>query len=328
MTSTPELIVGPRVLRDDHEFQLFQSLREASFTPWNFPPMSARSPLFGRDALNAMATAFPECYLEGRTSEGRLVAFLSTLPAWWGGAPEALLDLDHHQDVLRPGNRRMRLLGAAMAASSHLPIARRVVGRLTRDWRQDRLRGCNTIMLTAIIIDPSVRGQQIPMQMFAGIRRSAAALGFRHIISPFRPSAYGDYKAARVAAHSPTLFHEYCSTRTAEGLPIDPWLRALTRNGVRLLHPEPRSMRQTGSLEAFERLRATFRPERWYSPATDVWECGLTPTWYVDQARREVISIEPNYWGVLPLEAERREPAASMTGNGIAAAGRESPQPA
>lgn len=327
MSTTPELIVGPRVLRDDHEFELFQALRQASFTPWNFPPMSARSPLFGRDALNVLAAAFPEFYLEGRLSDGRLVAFLSTLPAWWGGAPEALLDLDHHQGVLRPGNRRMRLLSAAMAASGRLPIARRLVGRLMRDWRQDRLSGCNTIVLAAIIIDPSVRGQQIPVQMFAGIRRSAAALGYRHIISPFRPSAYGDYKAAKAAAHSPALFDEYCNARTAEGLPLDPWLRALTRNGVRLLHPEPRSMRQTGSLETFERLRETFRPDRWYSPAADVWECGLTPTWYVDRARREVTSVEPNYWGVLPLETQREEPASSVDRR-LAAPDRESPQPA
>jgi hypothetical protein len=328
MSPNSTLIVGPRVLRDDHEFRQFQALREASFTPWNFPPTSARSPLFGRDALNAMAAAFPEFYLEGRQSDGRLAAFLSTLPAWWGGAPEALLDLDHHQDTLRPGNRRMRLLSATTAVSRHLPIVRPLAGRLTRGWRQDRLRGCNTIVLAAIIIDPSVRGQQIPVQMFAGIRRSATVLGFRHIISPFRPSAYGDYKAARAATHSPSLFREYCETRTAEGLPIDPWLRALVRNGVHLLHPEPRSLRQTGTLEAFDRLRATFRPDRWYSPATDVWECGLTPTWYVDQARREVTSTEPNYWGVLPLAVEERGPVASTTGHGTATVCREASEAA
>ena len=80
------------------------------------------------------------------------------------------------------------------------------------------------------------------------------------------------------------------------------------RQGARLVRPVPRSLAIKGSLAKFDRVRRSFRPNDWYSPAPDVWECGETCTWYVDRARKLAISVESNCWGIIDL---RRDEAAN-----------------
>ena len=139
------------------------------------------------------------------------------------------------------------------------------------------------------------------------MQRKASELGMRYVISPFRPSAYGKYKAERQATHSSALFNDYCNLKTNEGLPKDPWLRSLAFQGAEFIKIEPRSVRVQHSLETFRMFKQRYKPEAWYSPMPDVWECGETPTWYVDRGLKVVISVEPNLWGRIPVEAHKNE---------------------
>jgi hypothetical protein len=170
--------------------------------------------------------------------------------------------------------------------------------------------GANAVFLIAITVDPDYRKQNLPRYLIDAATQAARRLGCDYVAAPFRPTAYGAYKAERRLAHSDQLFIEYCQRTNAEGLPLDPWLRAVVRLGARLLKPVPRSLVIKGPLAKFERLRSSFRAADWYSPATDVWECGETCTWYVDRARRLASSVEPNLWGVVDLRAASQHGAA------------------
>jgi hypothetical protein len=65
----------------------------------------------------------------------------------------------------------------------------------------------------------------------------------------------------------------------------------------------PRALSQVRPLARFEAFKRRHRPDEWYSPAPDIWECGETCSWYIDRARRLAVSWEPNYWGVFDLNA-------------------------
>ena len=78
-------------------------------------------------------------------------------------------------------------------------------------------------------------------------------------------------------------------------------MRTVFRQGAEFVRIEPRSFRVARSIARFEEFRARFKPESWYSPTPDVWECGETPTWYVDRCKGAVVSVEPNIWGVIQV---------------------------
>lgn len=299
---TDTLRVERRHLRDAAEFARWRAIRTAGFGEWYVGPLRARRAWFRRQAANACSRLHPDFLREVRTGEGRPVAFLATVPAYWSGAPQALHELHHYDRTLDRGALKggfAALLYWATVEVLHWPAA---FDAPHARYRQRTLAGANAIVLVAMTVDPEYRGRRIPTLLLDDVRRTATRLGLEHVIAPFRPNGYGAYKAERRVAHAPELFEEYCARRDEAGLPSDPWLRVLAHNGVRFIRIEPRSYSVIGSIEAFEAYRRRHHPETWYSPAPDVWECGETPTWYVDRCRRIVRSIEPNIWGVLPVD--------------------------
>jgi GNAT superfamily N-acetyltransferase len=296
----PGLIrIGPRIIQTDAEFARLQALQAAALTPWDVAVASPSSPTEGRVALNAVARAFPEFFHQARTVDDRAVGCLATVPAYWGGSAQALPDLHYYEHNLRFSRRRTLALNLMHRSAQALPWTRMAFDRAAAGLRRQRLHGANSIVLVGMAIDPEYQGLQLPALFFDAVKRSARSLGLRHIIAPVRPGGYGQYKALRNTGHSAELFKDYCTLRNLEGWPMDPWLRMLARQGAEFLRPEPRSVRIERPLAAFEHLRRSFKPDSWYSPEPDVWECGETPTWYVDRARGSVTSVEPNLWGRL-----------------------------
>jgi GNAT superfamily N-acetyltransferase len=296
----PGLIrVGPRVIQTDAEFAHLQAIRTASFTPWSVDVPGKASFTDGRVAMNAVARAFPEFFHQARTVDEQAVGYFATVPGYWGGSAQALPDLHYYSGNLHFGRRQMLALGLAHRSAQALPWTRGAFDRLAAGMRRERLRGANAIVLVGMAIDPAFQGMQLPAMFFDAAKRSARSLGLRHIIAPFRPSGYGQYKALRNGTHSAELFKEYCLLRTLEGWPMDAWLRVVARHGAEFLRAELRSYRIERPLARFEQLRQSFKPGSWYSPEPDVWECGETPTWYVDRARGTVTSVEPSLWGRL-----------------------------
>ena len=225
------------------------------------------------------------------------MAYLNTVPAYWSGDPLALHDLHYYLDALKIERRRAMQLRRVYVLTVEVLKRPWLFDTATRAFRRRRLLGANCIVLVSIAVDPQYRGLHVPFRLISRVKDTAKRLGLKYVASPFRPDAYGGFKAERRATHSPDLFEQYCCLRTPEGLPRDPWMRVLARSGVQFVRPMPRSYRVPGPLARFEELRRTLRPESWYSIGSDIWECGETPTWYVDRFKEQVLSVEPNIWG-------------------------------
>jgi GNAT superfamily N-acetyltransferase len=278
------LSIRPLRIRNRHEYEVLQRLRRDAFTPWSdsHPP---------RFVYNLAAHVFQGFLLEARNASGEIVGFLFSAPAFWSGEPNELQTYDYHMKSL---NRRPLLKMATVLSTGPL---RAFEDRV----RRAHLEGSNCVVLLAMLVEPKCRGQRIPMRFIEHLKSVAATLGYRFLLGPFRPSGYGKYKEQARKVHSPDLFREYCCATDGDGLPIDPWLRAVTQNGMKMLRAEPRSMQITRGLRPFETLRKTFRPERWYQTSPHTWECGEAATWYTDPFTGTATSVEPNFWGMIPV---------------------------
>jgi GNAT superfamily N-acetyltransferase len=293
--------VTRRRYRDAAEYTRAREIRIDGFTEWYVGPRRTPHDWFDRHALNAKARLYPDYLLEVRTDEGRAVAYVATTPGYWSGAPEALHDLHHYDQTLSTSPLKNLLLTCAYWATAEVLHLPRLFDAAFARQRSRKVSGANAIVLIAIAVDPDYRGHRIPSLLITEVQTTAARLGYAQVVAPFRPNAYGAFKAERRAGHDPALFDEYCALRDDAGLPRDPWLRVVARHGARFVRTEPRSYSVIRPLGTFDAFRARHKPESWYSPAPDVWECGETPTWYVDRCRKIVRSVEPNIWGVLPV---------------------------
>jgi len=297
-----EFSVGTRYLGKDSEHRHWRDIRALGFTEWYVGRLPKRFLAFHRHAENATAYLFPEYFYQVRTDDGRPVAYLATVPAYWSGDKHALQTYGYYAGTLKFGRLKTRLLTAFYVLVIEMLHMPKVFSVIASRFRERKLSGANCIVLLAMVIDPAYQKTRIPALLFDAVTRTARRLGMKHVLSPFRPNAYGQYKAERRVAHSNALFEEYCNLKNDENLPHDPWLRAVARNGAQFLRIEYRSLTISRSLDRFERFRKNHRPESWYSPIPDTWECGETPTWYVDRHKQVAMSVEPNIWGVVRVD--------------------------
>lgn len=285
-----ELSIGPLRLRSAAEHLALGALRRGAFTPWV-------DPLPSRAALNAASLVLEGFLLEARLASGALVGFLFSVPGHWSGAAGELQTYDYHRGVL---TQRPLLKALLFFAGALRGVGGGRAARSREALERAHLRGSNAAVLLAILVEPAQQGRGVSARLIEHLRAEAARRGYRALLSPFRPVGYGRYKRESGRAHSAALFAEYCAS-TEAGLPRDPWLRALTRLGMRPLRAEPRSLEIVRALRVFEGLRSSYHPERWYQPAANTWECGEVPTWYTDPYAQRAISVEPNLWGEIPV---------------------------
>jgi GNAT superfamily N-acetyltransferase len=312
-----ELTCGSRYFRNHQEYKRWFEIRSKGFGEWYVPPDPAWSLLNNRHVANCKAALFPDFFHQVRTATGQAVGYLATVPGYWSGDVQSLHTAAYIDETLQFRDAKMLALTAAYVLTVEWLRMPSLFERLAGKIRAGRQAGANAVFLIAISVDPEYRKHKLPTLLIGSAKKAAQRLGFDYVASPFRPNAYGAYKAERKLAHSDALFAEYCGLTNADGLPLDPWLRNVVRHGARLVKPAPRSLEIKGSLAKFDRLRKSFRPQDWYSPAPDVWECGETGTWYVDRARHLAMSIESNCWGVFDLR--NSAPAANDSGRQHAA---------
>jgi GNAT superfamily N-acetyltransferase len=292
---------GTRYFRDEAEYRYGRELRAVSFSEWYGGREASWSLTDNRYTSNAAAALFPDFYLELRDADEKPVGYLHTAPGFWSGDIESLPNFDH---VVKTLNLRQR---ERLAAGLKYTLWHEWLGRperfeqFARPLRARRQSQANAVLLLAMMVDPERRRHKLPTLLLNAAKDSARRLGYPYVMAPFRPSHYGDFKMERRAAHSEALFREYYAAQTAEGLPLDPWLRNVVRQGATLVKPEMRSVSFTRSIDTFNDFRQKHRPNDWYSPATDVWECGETCTWYIDRVQQTVTSWEPNCWGVIDV---------------------------
>ncbi|MEY2688474.1 MAG: hypothetical protein RL375_2672 [Pseudomonadota bacterium] len=293
---------GPRHFRNQAEFRRWYEIRSAGFGEWYVEPRPPRGSLLdNRHVANCKAALFPEFIHELRDDGEEPIGYLSTVPGYWSHNEHSLHDYAYIEETLQFHPLKMLALTAWYLLFSQWLRVPALFDLVARRVRASRMTGANSVFLIAILVAPERRGQGLPQYLIERAKDAARTLGYDYVVAPFRPTAYGSFKASRRAQHTDELFADYCTGKTAQGLPQDPWLRAVVRLGAHLYLPVAHSFSVRGSMARFEHLRTHFRPHDWYSPAPDVWECGETCTWYVDPARHLVMSVESNYWGAFDL---------------------------
>jgi|GEM_PF-2858695 len=295
-------IAGPLHFRTGREFDDFWKMKQAAWSEWYAAPKSRFRAIMERALYHGKALCFPEFYREIRTEAATVAGYLFATPAFWDGRTESLRGLDYY-DSWHDFKSKYHM--AAFAGAFQIfrlfqltPIFRDLFGQ----FRRKKLEGKNTIVLTALFVRPEFRGEKIPALLFQSIKVEVKKLGYQWLIGPFRPSQYGRYKRESGLLHNHDVFAEYCYKKREDGLPVDGWLRSLTRNGMVMLKPEANSFSISKPLTRFREFKNYHKPGEWYQPAPGVWECGETQTWYVDEDKGVVSSVEPNLWGMIPVE--------------------------
>lgn len=90
----------------------------------------------------------------------------------------------------------------------------------------------NTLVLMSMNVHKDYRGQGIARGLIARVKELSKDLGVNYLIGSFRPNQYGEFKLQNPGFCD---FEAYCRKKRKDGLPVDEWLRNLTRNGVEFL---------------------------------------------------------------------------------------------
>ena len=297
-----EYITGALHFKDQAEFAAFWKMKQKAWTEWYASVQSRSRAILERALYNGKALCFPEFFREIRTDAGKVAGYLFATPAFWDGKAESLQNLDYYDSWHNYRSKyHMLAFGAASIVFQNFKL-NRFFRLLLTSFRARKLKDKNTVVLTALFVESNLRGQKIPSRLFQSIKVEVKKLGYQWLISPFRPSQYGDYKRRSGFLHNRDVFTDYCYKKREDGLPVDGWLRSLTRNGMVMLKPEVESFSVSRPLERFFDFQKSHKPGQWYQPVPGVWECGETQTWYVDEEQGTATSVEPDLWGMIPVE--------------------------
>ena len=236
---------------------------------------------FSRTVLAAQVRYFPEDQFFAYDGDGLLGA-LSTNRIWWDGDPGTLQSWD-------------------AIAGAH------------KDYRDTHDADGNTLVTLSISIAPRARGGGVATRLLEAVRSSACERGLDHVIGSYRPSGYGRFKL-----RSADGFLAYVDQRRDDGLPLDPWLRTLTRTGMERRGLDERAMVVEATLaefEVFRRVSAAWartpvaRDALLHEPALPVpvdeceyWEAAEAGTWYVHRASARAVYVESGVWGTVRLD--------------------------
>jgi hypothetical protein len=131
------------------------------------------------------------------------------------------------------------------------------------------------------IVDPVRQGEGLSASIIEGMRRVAAAAGFRELIAPVRPTWKERYPLIPL--------ERYVHWTREDGLPFDPWIRLHVRLGAQLAEVCPESMRVTGTVAEWEEWTGLRFPE----DGDYVVSGALVPVTFAEGLG---VYVEPNVW--------------------------------
>lgn len=132
-------------------------------------------------------------------------------------------------------------------------------------------------------VAPDQRDRGLSGIVLQAMAQSARMSGLAPLVAPVRPNWKDRYPLIPI--------DQYSRWRRYDGLPFDPWMRIHARVGGRILWPEPRSMRITGSIEEWQDWTGMTFPD----DGTYVFPGGLAPLTVRENVGRY---WEPNIWMV------------------------------
>lgn len=243
---------------------------------------------FSAQDFDAQRQTFPEGQMVIRDTGGELVAALSASRVEWDGQAQTAPSWDE------------------------------VAGE-DGSFGEQYVADGNTFVLMSMSANANFKRQGISGKVFENIRDYAQQQSLEHIIGDFRPSGFGAYKRRTGKLN----FHEYIAQTREDGLPEDPWLRSVTRQGTEFLRPDDRAMVVTATADEVIEWSQAYNPEKWWQVANQeqkdylmathqpllelegvdrVLECGETGTWYLDELNNRAVYIESNVLGEVPVE--------------------------
>ncbi len=148
--------------------------------------------------------------------------------------------------------------------------------------------GANALCALVIMVPRDVQGRGTSRAAVEAMRELARRHGLDSLIAPVRPSWKERYPLVPI--------ERYAAWRRPDGLLFDPWMRVHERLGAAVVHPEPRSLRITGTVGEWEGWTGTAFPE-----SGDYWLPGGLTTLAVDREADRGSYWEPNVWMHHPL---------------------------
>lgn len=237
---------------------IFNDLESRNWAPWLSTP---------EHVLADYAQVFPEGQLIIKDNDGIPIATLTTNRINWDGDPESLTTWDD-------------IAGGSVE-----------IGNYRNTYTPDG----NTLVLMSMNVHPDHQGNGYAKTLVEQIQATAKKLGVNHVISPFRPTNYGDYKRQ----YGDPGFDAYCGMTREDGFPVDGWLRNLARNGMQPLKIAEKSMKVIVPTSQFEEYKINYNPQSWKQIGDDMWECGEVGTWQVSNGN--AVYTENNIWGEIPF---------------------------
>ena len=143
--------------------------------------------------------------------------------------------------------------------------------------------GANTLCAMVIMVPRTVQSRGASRLALEAMVAIARDHGFDVLIAPVRPNWKERYPLAPI--------ERYAAWRRDDGLLFDPWMRTHERMGADVLKPEPRSLRITATVAAWEERVGMAFPET----GEYVFPGGLS-TVAIDREADVGRYWEPNVW--------------------------------
>lgn len=248
--------IGPWNEQDIHI--IYTRLEKPHWAPW----LS-----FSKEGMKEMSSVFPEGQLVVKDKKGVPLAYASVNRVRWDGAVDTLPTWDE-------------------VAGDQVEQA---------NYKNTYISKGNTLVIMCLTVHSVHQGKYLSAILINEIKILARKLKVKHIISPFRPSAYGLYKQK----YNDPGFKKYCRMTREDGLPIDTWLRVLIRNGMKPLIVRDNSLVVEVPKTKFQKLKFSYNPGYWKEISPNIWECGEVGQWFV--RGKKAVYKEPELFGKIPL---------------------------
>ncbi len=156
-------------------------------------------------------------------------------------------------------------------------------------------RAPTALAALAITVSPDYAGQGASRSGVAALRMLAAREGLTALVAPLRPNFKARYPLIPM--------ERYITWTTADGEPLDPWLRLHCRAGGRIVGVCPESMTIPGSVAQWEEWTEMRFPET----GAYVVPGALNPV-AIDVERDLGVYVEPGVWAHHTVAAEFEAP--------------------
>lgn len=218
------------------------------------------------EMIMLMMKLFPAGQVMLKDRGGRFIAGLNTIRVDWDGSNSTL---PHLVDLVRNANA------------------------FERSYNPDG----NTLFMVKMSVAHDQRGSGLPSRCIDMLKEAAIMLGVSNLAGAFRPSGFGRYKSENGPYAD---FARYSNARRSDGLPVDPWLRNLVRNGMIPVGIDRLAMAVLVPIGKFDEYRRTHKAE--WMQFGDRWECGETGAWKVARPGTTAVYVESRVWGRIPLQ--------------------------